>query len=280
MASVVFKFGGAKIDKVAETCQKLRSLHKNIYFASNNNIVGFANLHRRLNTIVPHLPEENLMIPTKAIIDHLKRINFNKKILISGSRQMKEDFIKAGFNITNTENVVPITNIGQFAKEISNDITDVGGVILDYDFNMNILQINQILNCLKLKDTIFITGSYDTKIVMPDNVHILGNYFIRVAAIASMYNNKSTSFGKPGVEFKNYVMKKLNCTDPSRTLFVGDMLDVDIKFGKKCGFKTLLVLTGVSQLKNLKNCPKEYEPDFYLESFGDLFDILEDKLKL
>ena len=57
---------------------------------------------------------------------------------------------------------------------------------------------------------------------------------------------------------------------PSSSTFVGDRLDTDVLFGKKCGMKTILVLTGVHQREHLEKFGEECKPDIVLESIGDL----------
>lgn len=55
--------------------------------------------------------------------------------------------------------------------------------------------------------------------------------------------------------------------------------NTDISFGKNCQLKTLLVLSGVTSLKQLEQYEKDQNniliPDFYTTSLGDILDLLE-----
>lgn len=51
---------------------------------------------------------------------------------------------------------------------------------------------------------------------------------------------------------------------------IGDRLNTDIAFGQNGGMQTLLVLTGISQLKDVEAPGNTVHPDFYLSSLGDL----------
>jgi len=55
--------------------------------------------------------------------------------------------------------------------------------------------------------------------------------------------------------------------------------NTDINFGKNCGLKTLLVLTGVTSLKQLNDYESNQEhnliPDFYTEKLGDILTLLD-----
>jgi ribonucleotide monophosphatase NagD (HAD superfamily) len=53
---------------------------------------------------------------------------------------------------------------------------------------------------------------------------------------------------------------------------VGDRLNTDIAFGRNGGMKTLLVLTGISQLKDVRDPSNTIVPDYYINSLGDLKD--------
>ncbi|CAO2642170.1 Glycerol-3-phosphate phosphatase [Lemmus lemmus] len=63
---------------------------------------------------------------------------------------------------------------------------------------------------------------------------------------------------------------------------VGDRLDTDILLGSTCSLKTILTLTGVSTLEDVKinqesDCmhKKKMVPDFYVDSIADLLPALQ-----
>ncbi|XP_012587288.1 PREDICTED: phosphoglycolate phosphatase [Condylura cristata] len=71
--------------------------------------------------------------------------------------------------------------------------------------------------------------------------------------------------------------------NPERTVMVGDRLDTDILLGVTCGLKTILTLTGVTTLGDVKSnqesdsvARKKMVPDFYVDSIADLLPALQD----
>nr|CAD7435524.1 unnamed protein product [Timema monikensis] len=77
--------------------------------------------------------------------------------------------------------------------------------------------------------------------------------------------------GKPEVCMV-HLIEKIHHLNPSRTLMIGDSLDHDILLGSRCGFQTLLVLSGQNALEDAtdeKNMPK-----YFLNKLGDLLPLL------
>lgn len=82
--------------------------------------------------------------------------------------------------------------------------------------------------------------------------------------------------GKPA-PYAAKMLQKNYKIDPKRTLMIGDRANTDILFGKRCGFSTLLVLTGVTTTKDIENWKKssdpndkELIPDYYTQTIGDI----------
>lgn len=104
-------------------------------------------------------------------------------------------------------------------------------------------------------------------------------------AIETCSGRKATVLGKPE-PFVSRVIQDDYKINPERTIMIGDRANTDILLGKRCGFKTLLVLTGVTSIGELEkwqksesNEERELIPNFYTDQLGDLLPILE-KYKL
>ena len=70
--------------------------------------------------------------------------------------------------------------------------------------------------------------------------------------------------GKPHRLLFELIKSQHKAIDAKTTLMVGDRLDTDILFGNKCDLDTLLVFSGVSTAKTMKN--SQIKPKYYLSS--------------
>ncbi|VAW29962.1 hypothetical protein MNBD_CHLOROFLEXI01-3330 [hydrothermal vent metagenome] len=89
-----------------------------------------------------------------------------------------------------------------------------------------------------------------------------------LAFIQAATSVQPTVIGKPGPLMFQMAMQKLGGT-PQNTAMVGDRLETDIAGGKTAGIQTILVLSGISQQKDL-NHGNPFQPDFVFESISNI----------
>lgn len=103
-----------------------------------------------------------------------------------------------------------------------------------------------------------------------------------VKAVETAAEREAFIVGKPSRFMFECVASEFKI-NPARTIMVGDRLDTDILMGNTCGLTTLLTLTGVTTLDEVKghlssDCPerKSLVPDYYVDSIADLLPALTD----
>lgn len=103
-----------------------------------------------------------------------------------------------------------------------------------------------------------------------------------VKAVETAAEREAFIVGKPNRYMFDCVASEFDI-DPARTIMVGDRLDTDILMGNTCGLTTLLTLTGVTTLEEVKgheesDCPARQSlvPDYYVDSIADILPALQD----
>ena len=90
-----------------------------------------------------------------------------------------------------------------------------------------------------------------------------------VGAVAAATGTWPTVAGKPEPALHRETMLR---TQARRPLVVGDRLDTDIEGANRAGVDSLLVLTGVTRLEQLRDAPKKQQPTYVAQ---DLRGLLE-----
>lgn len=85
-----------------------------------------------------------------------------------------------------------------------------------------------------------------------------------VAAVEAASGKRAYVVGKPNT-YGFDLIKKENRLRKNEVIIVGDRLDTDITFAKKCGIKSALVLTGVTKKEDIKKIKPDYVFDSIVE---------------
>ncbi|KAF2898599.1 hypothetical protein ILUMI_07575 [Ignelater luminosus] len=191
---------------------------------------------------------------------------------------MKNEFKEAGFNLAELPDYF---GEGRGAiKRLMEGSENIGAIILDVDINLNFAKMYKAALCLKRSDVLFLAGATDEKLLLGPNTFLIGpRYYLKI--IEDFTGREPLVFGKPSFHLGKYISKKFNIIDASRTLFVGDSLETDMKFASLCGYQKMFVSTGVTKLDDMLRCKdKQMIPDYYLNSLGDLSQLIKDKLNI
>ena len=164
-------------------------------------------------------------------------------------------------------------------KELDLLLSDIksntySAVVVGWDNEFNTYKLAKVCSILKYqKKCHFIssnndfTAPFSPELVMPASGSI-------ISAIETASGRKAICVGKPSKELGNNIITKFNL-NPSKTIMIGDRIDSDLYFGKNAGFKTCIVLSGVTDLEMLQELDPERKPDFYANSIASLLDIKE-----
>ncbi|XP_076761429.1 uncharacterized protein LOC143429638 [Xylocopa sonorina] len=250
----------------------LSKLGKNIYLVTNNSVVRKETYVEQLRSSGLNMKPEQVINTVRVISWYLKKVQFTGEAFVIGTPVFRQTLMEAGIKLAPAEI--------KFAKEelthvvnALNDHASIKAVILDFSITYDWPKIAYVLSCLRREDVHYICGAQDNWIAYGVNKKLLGPGPM-IDIITRFSGRTPVNCAKPSETFGQFVLKECNVRDPKKCLFIGDSLNSDIKFGKLCGFQTLLVGSGVNSIEDAEQS-KEYRPDFYIPTLRLLSSSLD-----
>ncbi|XP_066141215.1 uncharacterized protein [Euwallacea fornicatus] len=257
------------IDGAKESIKLLRDLKKKLYFISNNSTAPLELYLSRLKSL--ETKKEEVVRPTESIAWYLKKINFTKELYVIGVKALRDALKQEGLNVVYDE-VTPVEETIYGAINIAENLNpNVGAVVIDFSLNITFLQIQRCVEYIRQNNAIFLVGAWDT--VAPLGKSLLIGPKLFAGIIEQTTGVSPIVLSKPGEPFQELLKENIGPFDEKRVLFIGDSVETDMIFATNCGFKKLLVLTGSTSEKDLKNWKHDdcFKPNYVADSIKDLF---------
>ncbi|KAL2651640.1 hypothetical protein R1flu_019768 [Riccia fluitans] len=262
--------GGKLIEGVPETLDMLRAMGKKLFFVTNNSTKSRRMLQEKFRSLGLDIREEEVFSSAFAAAGYLKSIGFptEKKVYIVGEEGIQQELAQAGFQyLGGPEDGGKKVLLGT-GKNVDFD-RDVGAVVVGFDHYINYYKMVYATLCIRENPgCLFIATNCDSV------AHIIGQQEwpaggTMVGSVRASTARTPIVVGKPATFMMDYLANKFNISK-SKMCMVGDRLDTDILFGQAGGCKTLLVLSGVTDLKTLNSPENTTYPDFYTNQLPDL----------
>ncbi|XP_012279821.1 glycerol-3-phosphate phosphatase-like isoform X2 [Orussus abietinus] len=261
-----------------ETVKELKALGKRFFYITNNNSKTRSEFVEKCRHLNYDATLDEVVCTSFLAAMYLKEKGFDKKVYLIGNDGIAKELEAVGIeHIGNGPDVIE----GEILDEILkfHPDPDVGAVVVGLDKHFSYLKIMKAMTYLGDPNVQFVGTNCDIHIPSPNcNRYPGSGCFIKSIEIAS--KRKAVMLGKPERYISEYIINKYNLL-PSRTLMIGDNCNTDILLGKRCGFTTLLVLSGVTtkaDVENFKSSPSEDDanviPDFYTEQLSDVAQLL------
>ncbi|CAG4974930.1 unnamed protein product [Parnassius apollo] len=248
---------------------RMKQLGKTVHFVSNNSMRSRNNYEGLFEAAHIKNGYENLTVPSIAIVEYLKSLDFNKAIYCVTCSETINVLKSHGFTCKYGPDIgTPLHS--DYLKYLEDD-DEIGAVIFDSDFNVNLAKMYKAINYLQRPEVLYFNGATDRYVPMKPGCLCLGTGIFS-DIVSKEANREPISLGKPGKLFGEFAMKRAGVTDPSRVLFIGDMIEQDVGLGRATGFKTLLVLTNNTR-EDMMAHPR-LKPDYYADSLGSLVPVL------
>ncbi|XP_003481157.2 glycerol-3-phosphate phosphatase [Sus scrofa] len=157
---------------------------------------------------------------------------------------------------------------------------DVRAVVVGFDPHFSYMKLTKAVRYLQQPSCLLVGTNMDNRLPLENGRFIAGTGCL-VRAVEMAAQRQADIIGKPSRFIFDCVSQEYGI-NPERTVMVGDRLDTDILLGVTCGLKTVLTLTGVSTLGDVKSnqesdcmSRKKMVPDFYVDSIADLLPALQ-----
>ncbi|CAM6083514.1 unnamed protein product [Calypogeia fissa] len=266
---VIWK-GDKLIDGVPETLDMLRSLGKKLIFVTNNSTKSRKQYGKKFESLGLNVSEEEIFSSSFAAAGYLSSINFpaDKKVYIIGEIGIQLELEQAGIkHLGGPEDGDKKIDLAP-GKYMEHD-DEVGAVVVGFDRYVNYYKLQYATLCIRENPgCLFIATNCDAVTHLTDAQEWAGGGSM-VGAIKGSTKKEPTVVGKPSTFMLDYLADKFKISK-KQICMVGDRLDTDILFGQNGGCKTLLVLSGVTDLKTLQSPENSIQPDFYTNQLSDL----------
>ncbi|XP_059053890.1 glycerol-3-phosphate phosphatase [Achroia grisella] len=256
----------------ADTINYFRKQGKRIFYVTNNSTKirsDFAAKAQQLGFIAS---QDEILSTAYLVAHYLKGIGFTKKVYLLGSNGIGEELKAVGIRYIGVgpDHVQP-----DFKSMKPSELDpEVGAVVVGFDEHISYPKLMKAASYLSSEECLFIATNTDERFPKSNSIVVPGTGTL-VRAVETCSERKALVLGKPHA----YVRKFLESSglDPGRTLMIGDRCSTDIEFGSRCGFQTLLVLSGVTSTKDLERIRSEKKPplpDVVLPKLGDLLSLI------
>ena len=266
------------IQNSPETVNKFKQMGKKFFYITNNNTKTRSEFIEKCKNLKYDATMDEIVCTSFLAAVYLKEQKFDKKAYIVGSIGTAKEL--EAVNIKHC-GIGPDIMDGDEVELVKNFKPDpeVGAVIVGFDKYFSFPKLAKAATYLQDPSVHFIGTNCDTERPSPNTNRFPGTgCFIR--CIEAACNRAPVMLGKPESFLIEYITKKYGLK-PERTLMIGDNCSTDILFGQRCGFKTLLVLTGVTTKNEVDamNAPnidlKNWiVPDYYADELGDVLKMI------
>uniref|UniRef100_A0A0A9XHV2 Phosphoglycolate phosphatase n=1 Tax=Lygus hesperus TaxID=30085 RepID=A0A0A9XHV2_LYGHE len=279
----VLWLGSRVLPGATDVMNGFKKLGKSIFFLTNNSTKSVAELTKKCIDMGFDTNEEEAIGTARLTALYLKSIKFNKKAYVIGHSSLAKELEAQGIQ---TFGIGPDVFQQQQGETIDlmnsvNGIKEgVGAVVVGYDLHFSYPKLQKACTYLADPECLFIATNTDERFPLPGGVFAPGcGSFVAAVAIAT--GRDPIVMGKPSPYAIDLVLRARGL-NPERSLMIGDRCDTDIAFGNSSNMKTLLVLTGVTNEKLLKEYEKsrklELLPTVYTPAIVDLVEIINEMI--
>ncbi|KAK6481718.1 glycerol-3-phosphate phosphatase [Huso huso] len=271
--------GEQAIPGAPEVTNLLKKNGKRVFFVTNNSTKTREMYAEKMAKLGFLAKTEEVFGTAYCSAVYLKHIaKLDGKVYIIGGNALSKELQKVGIQTVGA-GPDPVFGGQSDWADVPLD-PEVKAVVVGFDEHFSYMKLSKALKYLDNPDCLFVGTNTDSRLPLEGGRAVPGTGCL-VRAVETAAQRKAQIIGKPSHFMFDCVVSEYGI-DPARTVMVGDRLDTDILLGFNCGLKTVLTLTGVSNLDEAtayqeSHCPERtgMVPDYYVETIADLLPALQ-----
>jgi phosphoglycolate phosphatase len=256
----------------------LKSQGKRTFLITNNSHIFRENYAEKCQKNGFNFDREDVLTSSYVAAHYLKQMNFKQKAYVIGTETTEKELEFVGIEAFGSGPDILQPNLSEYMTKHYKLEENVGAVIVGNDPHFSIPKLVKAINYLKHPNVLFFVTNSDDFVKLPGLV--FPDAGAVVASIERASERQASVIGKPSA-YSFSVISNALAIDKDRSLMIGDCMNTDILFGKNAGIKTLLVGTGLHKMADVDETMrklssgdesvKNWIPDFYVDSLGDIF---------
>jgi 4-nitrophenyl phosphatase len=247
----VIYVGDRPVEGTIEAVKRIKEMGARVVFSTNNSAQSRAELVKKLAGMGIVADESEIVTSGYVTSLHLKMHSPKARVYIIGERGLQRELELSGIEVLPYRRAESATH-----------------VVVGLDRKLSYDKIDAGLQAL-LAGADFIATNLDP--AYPTEKGLSPGAGAAIGALVGCSKREpSLVMGKPAPTMIKLALKVLG-TKPNNTAIVGDRLDTDIAIGKKLRLRTVLVLSGVSTLADVKKVRgTKMSPDFTYKNLAEV----------
>ncbi|XP_003747299.1 glycerol-3-phosphate phosphatase [Galendromus occidentalis] len=261
--------GDCAIPGAREFIATLRKDGKRVCFVTNNSTKTREQILEKCTKMKFGTSLEDVYGTAYATAAYLKMLGVGSVYLV-GSPALHYEMTALGIRSTG---LGPDELGGNWNSWLSIKLEDgIQAVVAGFDEHFSLAKVCRAASYLRNPDCHFIVTNRDQSLPSERKDLVLPGTGCIISSLETAAGRPPIVVGKPYPTMIELLKKQFPDLDPENTLFIGDRLNTDIELGRRQGFKTLLVETGVH---NRKDIDPLKAPTYYVPSLNDLYGYMQ-----
>ena len=240
--------GSRLFDFTVELLDTIKKQGKRYMFMTNNSSKSVADYVSKLAKMGIEATEDDFFTSSQATALYLLEHHKNQKLYVCGTRSLKEELAKCGF-------------------EITEDTSDTDCIVMGFDTELTFRKLHDISYLLLTRPDIpYIATNPDY--VCPTEFGSVPD----CGSVCDMLYNVSRRcpivIGKPQPEMLLLAMEKYGYSKDD-TVMIGDRVYTDIASGYNAGVDTIFVLSGEGTMEDANN--SSTPPTYIMENINEVY---------